>query len=234
MTIAWKSYKNHGMGRHQHNHLGKIFGRWTVVASRGVDWLCRCECGSEKILPAGSLVSGKSRSCGCLRIDTSRERGLARSEEVRQRFAKANIRHGMAGTPTYSRFKSMWARCTDPTHKQFPGYGGRGIHVCHRWLEFQNFYDDMGVCPKGLSLERRNNDGPYDKANCTWATPREQALNRRTTVWVELYGHRACMKDWALAFGLTQNILWMRCRGRDAATVIDQLIFRNPSVKLPG
>jgi hypothetical protein len=82
-------------------------------------------------------------------------------------------------TSAYSRWVSMLQRCFNPNHKDYRYYGGRGITVCERWLDFVNFLADMGEPPPGLSLDRINVNGDYEPGNCRWATASEQVRNRR-------------------------------------------------------
>jgi hypothetical protein len=161
--------------------LGKIFERLTVLretekrSQSSIVWLCRCVCGKEKLVSARCLVHGLVRSCGCL------------SKEITVKHNKDRTRHGHSAsrvvTSEYKSWVTAKQRCGNPHNHNFPGYGGRGIKVCDRWLHsFENFFADMGPKPepKSLySLDRVLVNGNYEPSNCRWATASEQARNRR-------------------------------------------------------
>jgi ribosomal protein S25 len=84
--------------------------------------------------------------------------------------------------PLYSTWKGMRSRCNSSTHSRYKDYGGRGIKICSEWDDFYKFYFDMGDRPKGKTLDRIDNNGPYCKENCKWSTPSEQNRNARRSV----------------------------------------------------
>lgn len=151
--------------------------------------LCKCECGQTKVIRWADFK--RTISCGCIR------------KEVNERTF---LKHGHARVGYKSKTWMIWIgmidRCTNPKNKQWADYGGRGIVVCERWMMFENFLDDMGECPTGLSIERRNNNGNYEPSNCYWATRAQQARNKRNNRILTVNGITGCMTDLAIHFGI--------------------------------
>lgn len=95
---------------------------------------------------------------------------------------------GKKASPTYNSWKNMKSRCLNPNAYGYYRYGGRGIKVCDRWLDFRNFLADMGPRPEGTTIDRYpNNDGNYEPGNCRWATSHEQHLNQITLTFYNDY-----------------------------------------------
>ena len=104
--------------------------------------------------------------------------------------------HDQVGTRAYNSWKHMKARCSDPNHESYKYYGAKGITVCERWLDFKNFFEDMGLCPEGMTLERINNDGNYEPENCQWATRKAQSRNTRRNTFFTRNGQTKCAAEW--------------------------------------
>jgi hypothetical protein len=161
---------------------------------------CRCDCGGVKVVLLGSLRRGDTKSCGCLQKDATRA------------FA---LRHGDSSSPENRIWRGMRKRCLSPTEPAFPRYGGRGIFVCPEWSDYSRFLADMGRKPSPKhSLDRINNDGPYSKANCRWATRRQQMNNQSKNRILVIDGETHTLTEWSRKTGVgTSTIKWRLSNG---------------------
>lgn len=137
-------------------------------------------------------------------------------------------RMGMTGTPTWKSWRAMVQRCTDTGHKHFDRYGGRGIAVCEKWMEFSGFYEDMGDRPAGMSIERADGNRGYEPGNCVWATPVEQNANRPTYVrMLTVNGEIAHLAEWARRANMSASALDRRLRaGWDPVRAVTEPLDR--------
>lgn len=176
---------------------GKTFGRLTVVGrgqnnSRGnAQWICSCVCGGTAYPNTHSLRSGRTSSCGCLQ----RERASASAKVTSKK-------HGLSKSPEWVSWHAMRARCKYASSKDYTNYGGRGISVCEAWESFDAFLNDMGNRPSpNHSLDRIDPDKGYEPDNCRWATPLEQANNRRDNVIVTIDGQEMTLRNAVRGYG---------------------------------
>lgn len=147
--------------------LRERFGKLIVVeeikerASDGrVLWKCKCDCGKESVVRSTHLVRGKIKSCGC-------GQGLG------------SYKHGMWKTRIYRVWSGIKSRCLNENNERYNDYGGRGITICDEWLQFENFYNDMGNAPTPKhQIDRIDNNKGYSKENCRWVTASQNMANR--------------------------------------------------------
>lgn len=128
-------------------------------------WLCKCDCGNEKVILSDSLKNGNTKSCGCLKKQN-------------------NQTNGLWNTRIYNIWRNMKGRCYNPkSYKNYKHYGGRGIKVCDEWLnDFKSFYNwsiTHGY-RDDLTIDRIDVNGNYEPSNCRWITMQEQNRNKRS------------------------------------------------------
>ncbi len=158
------------------DRTGHRYGNLTVLSEAepkrhpggdvSVHWICKCDCGTVKPVSGKALGSGLTISCGC-----------ASAAKAKRRLTK----HGMCGSAEYRTWRHMIDRCTNPSDAGYAYYGGRGIRVHKPWVaSFRKFYDYVGPRPGSIySIDRVDNNGNYEPGNVRWATPTQQANNKR-------------------------------------------------------
>lgn len=179
-------------------------GMLTVVGYAGQNdygrssWLCRCDCGNEIVRDGGIITGayrkGKKSHCGC-------------SPHLK--------RHGL--TKGNQRLYWVWAaiiqRCENPTNKDYPGYGGRGISICHEWRNDFGSFHSWAISSgyrDGLTIERVDVNGNYEPSNCTWIVNERQAFNTRRSNLLTHNGKTQTISDWAAETGISYKTI----RGR--------------------
>lgn len=189
------------------NLTGQKFGRLSVLSfdhkdekSRKRFWKCQCNCGNIVIVYQNHLKSGHTKSCGCLhsRQDINVKHGCCRRKVPKERVYK------------------IWAgiknRCLNDNNQAFSRYGGREISICEEWLNFETFkswalnngYKD------DLTINRIDVNGDYEPSNCRWATPKEQANNRRNSTLLTFNGETHTLSEWENITGISQKVISSR------------------------
>lgn len=185
---------------------GQVFGRLTVLkeapltkGNRNRRWWCLCACGNKLTVRQDALHRGDNLSCGCF----AREKHTTHGETV-----------GGQRTPEYRLWQNMISRCHRPSMSAYPWYGGRGIKVCTVWRNsFEQFLADVGRRPSPQhSLDRKDNNKHYCKANVHWALKAEQQQNRRNAIRLTFRGETLFLKAWAEQLQVPYARLYVRYR----------------------
>ena len=176
--------------------IGHKFGKLTVIKNVGTNkrhntlWLCKCECGNNKIVARDKLITGNTKSCGCLK---------------KQHCSSLHKTHSLSNTKIGYTWRGMKSRCYNPKNENYKNYGGRGIKVCDEWLnDFMNFYNwsiNNGY-KEDLSIDRINSDGNYEPNNCRWITWKEQTRNTRRNRMITYNNEAHCLAEWAEILGI--------------------------------
>lgn len=184
---------------------GKKFGELTAISTsssyRGDQiWKCTCVCSMEVKVFRKTLDRHEYHSC----------LGPGRSCPVNRRLPKipSRLTHGHTGSPTHNSWLAMKSRCNNPNHNRYKSYGGRGIKVCDRWLNsFENFLEDMGERPPGMTIDRKNVDRDYCPENCRWATTKTQGRNRSDSRLLSYNGEEKTLSEWAEALNTSAGAI---------------------------
>ena len=189
---------------------GQKFGRLTVIEraenskQRRAQWFCKCDCGNSIVVRSAELLRGNTHSCGCFK---------------KQRISETHTTHGMKGTKIYRIWCGMIQRCTNPNNPKYKDYGERGIKVCERWLNFENFYEDISKLlhfgEKCYSLDRINNNGNYEPSNLRWATSKMQCRNKSNNRLVEYEGNLITLTEASELSGINYGTLRSRYKQGD-------------------
>lgn len=161
-------------------------------------WECRCDCGNIKIVSAGHLTNGDTRSCGCLH---------------KERFSLSHTTHGESKSRLYKIWVGVKTRCCDKRSRNYHKYGQRGITVCEEWLNsYENFktWAVVNGYSNVLTLDRIDSNGNYCPSNCRWATQKEQQNNRRNNHLLTYNGETLTVSQWNEKLGFTRGTVSQR------------------------
>lgn len=195
---------------------GQRFGRLTVLSLHHTKeyirksgkkqtanfYLCKCDCGKTKIINKWALLSGHTLSCGCFQKEIA---------------SKCNSKHRKTKTRIYNIWGDIKKRCFNKKCNSYKNYCGRGITMCDEWKnDFMSFYNwaIANGYKDNLTIDRINNNGNYEPSNCRWVDRKEQARNRRTSVFVKYKNTVICLKELAERLGVNYKTLWSKIKRR--------------------
>lgn len=182
---------------------GQKFGRLTALyklhnTTGNTKWLCICDCGNFAEVTISNLTTSHTKSCGCYQIDMAIKNGT---------------KHGKYNTRLYKIWQGMKDRCYNKNIIAYKDYGARGIIICDAWRNnFTNFYDwaiNNGY-KDNLTIERVDVNGNYEPENCCWATPTQQARNRRNTKYITYHDETKPLAEWCDILNLNYDMVYDR------------------------
>lgn len=185
---------------------GQRFGKLVVIErvwrKGATHWRCKCDCGNETAVVNSHLVSGYTKSCGCLRVE------FCKSDKINRTYIDGRIHERL-----YRIYYGMLERCINPQSITYPNYGGREISVCDEW---KNSYESFRTWAyqngykKNLTIDRINVNGNYEPSNCRWTNMETQNYNKRNTVYHEIGGKKYTFIEVARKYGVDMKKLRYR------------------------
>jgi hypothetical protein len=164
----------------------------------------QCDCGKEFDCMILAVKNGNTKSCGCLRDNKIQQQGFKNKD------------HGQRNHRLYKTWQGMLRRCNNPNDFGYYNYGGRGIKVCDRWKDINNFLLDMyPTYQEGLELDRINVNGNYEPDNCRWITRKQNMNNTRTNRFIEYNGVTKTVSEWSDELNIPYKRLLARLNNWD-------------------
>lgn len=165
-----------------------------------VMWECKCDCGNLTQVLTSNLKCGRTKSCGCLRIN---------------KLVSRSTTHNQRHTKLYEVWKTMKQRCFNPNCDSYKNYGARGITIYSDWKDnFNSFYEwsISNGYQDGLTIDRIDFNGNYEPSNCRWVDRLTQANNTRTNVFIEFNNEVHTIAEWSRIYNIKQSVLSDRLR----------------------
>lgn len=201
--------------------VGDRFGNLVVIGTseprhKERTYICKCDCGKEKIITSSSLFHGISTSCGCMK-------GI----HVKEAYLKAHNNKPFQNKDIVRLRQNMITRCYRESSKSYKDYGGRGISICDEWLNSHDAFEKWCMehgWEKNLEIDRINNEGDYSPQNCRFVTKRDNCNNRRTSRFVTAFGETLTLANIARKYGIRyQRLQYLLDKGIDPESALKRL-----------
>lgn len=169
-------------------------------------WNCICDCGNEVQVAVASLMSGKTKSCGCY-ADTVRQNWIKTKRQAKGKYS------GISKTKLYSSYIHMKTRCYNKSYDGYKYYGGRGITICDEWLNNPESFFEWAInngWKDGLSIDRIDVNGNYEPGNCRWTTTKQQCNNTRRNKYITYNNETKTISEWADVLHINRHSLGNR------------------------